>query len=99
MIKKVSNKDPNTGSEPFAFNYARRVAEVAGDSVASIVSVEIVEGDDVLTIDAITLVGNRVIILLSGGTLGTIYKIRCRVNMTLGRTNVDMSMRVEIAED
>lgn len=56
----------------------------SGDQIASVVST--VASPDTITIESAMIVGNSVVVWLSGGEAGTTYEIAVTINTMGGRT-------------
>lgn len=102
MIKSVSPKDPNYVG-PFSWDFSAELARI-GDSIASITSFAVEVGGsslEVLASPAPAHASGVVTAWLSGGTLGVIYTVRCRVttNSSPVARVLDLSFNVAIAED
>ena len=70
-----------------------------GDSVATVVG-GVLEAAAGITAGAPSLVSPRVTALISTGTVGTTYRISCRVTTTLGETlELDVDIRVADGEN
>ena len=75
------DKDPHAVLD-WAFDWSRWLA--AGETITG---TPVVTVDAGLTKDSQSNTGTRVTVWLSGGTLGTTYKVACRVTTNQGRTD------------
>jgi len=92
MIESFDPKDPDE-TDFFNIDFMTRLPP--GDSIASIVTVFVAEGDSALLIDQFAFSGNVVSGRWRGGTLGMTYRITARVTTAQTRT-VDRSGYVTI---
>jgi hypothetical protein len=89
-------------ADDFGFDFLRRPRIVAGDTVASVVSITAtrLSGSGSLTIGSPSVSGAIVTVRISGGTDGDRYRIECTVLTTQGATLVsEMPMVVTTLED
>lgn len=75
------DKDPQAVLD-WQFNWSNWLS--AGESITG---TPVVTVDSGLTKDSQSNTGNTVTVWLSGGTLGTLYKVACRVTTNQGRTD------------
>jgi len=69
----------------YGFNFALFPEIVAGDTIASVVSITQVAGDNLLTVGAASISGDEVLALLSTGTAGVVYVLKCKIMTAAGR--------------
>jgi hypothetical protein len=95
MIKAWPSKDPNAIAKPYWFDW-RPWLTVEEETLASY-AVAIDEGGDALTIASHSNAAGLIVVRLSGGTLGVVYTVRCRITCGSGRVE-DMSRSIVIVE-
>lgn len=94
MARRVFSKDPD-GVKPFWFDFTRWLRTGEAIATADVTAAVGITKDSSNVIDS----GTRVIVVLSGGTVGARYPIQCRVTTDSSPARVtDKTMYVDIIE-
>ncbi len=90
-LKYTILKDPDAVLD-YTFNWADWL-----DDVTDTISTQEMVAETGITVDSSSVVSQTVVAWLSGGTVGTTYRVACRIVTAAGRTD-DRSIYVKIKE-
>jgi len=67
------------------------------DDVADSIATRVANADAGIAVDSSAIAGKKVIIWLSGGTVGTTYRVECKITTAGGRTD-ERSIFIKVVE-